>query len=165
MFCRRLATDALLLAAALILAWLEAILPLGLPIFGFKLGLANIAVVLAVHLTSRRDALVVMLARVAVMSTLFGSVTSFAFSLAGGLFAFAVAAATKKIYGKISFVGVSILASAAHNVGQTLAACAVFVSPAPLGLLWWLLLLAIPTGALTGILAEIIYQRIKNIKI
>ena len=64
---------------------------------------------------------------------------------------------------KMSLVGVSVLASAAHNLGQTGAACLVFGSLSPLGMLWWLFLLSAPTGLVTGIPAEIITRRLKPV--
>lgn len=160
---KRLTVDALLLSAALILSWLETVLPFALPLPGFKPGFANIVTLLAIHLIGRRDALLIMLSRVLVMALLFGSVTSFVFSIGGGVFAFAVMAATKSCYGKLSLVGISVAASAAHNFGQLLAACAVFSSLSPLGMLWWLLLLSIPTGILTGMLAEISFRNLGEI--
>ena len=81
---KRLTTDAVLLAAALIIARLEALLPAFLVMPGFKPGLANIATLLTVRLCGRRDGFALTLLRVTITSVLFGSVTSFLFSLCGG---------------------------------------------------------------------------------
>ncbi len=156
---RTLTSYAMLLSAALILSYIEALLPsLGI----FKLGLANIAVTLAVYLRSRKCGFSVMVCRVAITSLLYGSVTSFVFSLCGGILAWGVSSVLVSLHkrGTISLIGVSILSAASHNLGQVLAACAVFTSPAPLAMLWWLLLAAIPTGAFTGILSELAKSRI-----
>lgn len=158
---QRLCTDALLLGAALILSWLEILLPMP-AIPGFKPGLCNIAVLLAVHRFSLADGAIISLSRIAVMSILFGSVTSFAFSLGGGILSLAVMGLTKPMHGRFSLAGISVLSAAAHNIGQTIAACLVFTSPAPLGMLWWLLLLALPTGLLTGIAAELTARRLNR---
>jgi heptaprenyl diphosphate synthase len=160
---KRLTIDALLLSSALILSWLEAVLPFTIPLPGFKLGFANIATLLAVQLIGRADALYITLSRVFIISLLFGSVTGFIFSLAGGLLAFIMSAALRSTYGKISLIGISVAASAAHNIGQVLAACLVFTSISPLGMLWWLLLLSIPSGFLTGFAAEISLRRLGEI--
>ena len=154
---KTLAWCASLLSAALILSYVEAIVPLG----GYRIGLANIAVLIACHLLSRRMGLLVMAARVLISSILFGSATTFIFSICGGLLAWCVMAALLPFYGKISLIGISVLSAAAHNLGQVLAACGVLSSAAPLSMLWWLLLFAIPAGILTGILAEIICHRVK----
>ncbi len=154
-----LAVYSLLLAAALILSYIEALLP---PLGIFKLGLANIAVTLGVYLKSRRCGLTVMLCRVFITSLLFGSVTSFAFSLLGGLFAYTVSALLPGLYRKekITLVGISVLSAAAHNIGQVIAACILLSTTAPVTMLCWLLLAAIPSGLLTGISSQIIINRI-----
>jgi heptaprenyl diphosphate synthase len=135
----------------------EAIVPLG----GYRIGLANIAVLIACHLLSRRMGLLIMAARVLISSILFGSATTFIFSICGGLLAWCVMAVMLPFYGKFSLIGISVLSAAAHNFGQVLAACVTLGSPAPLSMLWWLLLFAIPAGILTGILAEMICHRVK----
>ena len=117
---KMLAWCACLLAAALILSYVEAIIPLG----GFRVGLANIAVLLACRILSRRMGFAVMAARVVITSVLFGSATTFAFSMTGGVLAWCVIAILLNFYGKFSFVGISVTAAAAHNFGQVLAACA-----------------------------------------
>ena len=161
---KRVATDAALLAAALMISRIESLLPMFLPIPGFKPGLANIAVTLAVCLRGKRDGFAVMTLRTLISSLLFGSFTSFAFSFAGGTLSFLVTAALARRAlrrdAKISLVGVSILAAAAHGIGQVLAACIVFGGVSPLGTLWWMLLMAVPTGALTGYISRIITERL-----
>ncbi len=150
---------ALLLGAALILSYVEALVPLG----AFKIGLPNVAVLLICKLFSRRMGLLLSLARISLSTLLFGSVTAFAFSLGGGILAWILIALTLPFYGKISFIGISVLAAAAHNFGQTIAACFVFGSVAPLAMLWWLLLLAVPAGILTGMLAQIVCGRLTHL--
>lgn len=156
---RTAAVYALFLACALILSYIEALLP---PLGIFKLGLANIAVVLAVCIRSRVCGFSVMLCRVCITSLLFGSVTSFAFSLFGGVLAFTVSAVLKAVYKRshITLVGISVGSAAAHNAGQIFAACLVFSSTSPLAMLWWMLLVSVPAGLLTGITAQIIISRI-----
>ena len=154
-----LAVYALLLAAALILSYIEALLP---PLGIFKLGLANIAVTLGVYIKSRRCGFVIMLCRVFITSLLFGSATTFAFSLLGGLFAWIIAVLLVPLYRKekITLVGISVLSAAAHNIGQVIAACILLSTTAPVTMLSWLLLASIPAGLLTGITSQIIINRI-----
>ncbi|MBE6612440.1 MAG: Gx transporter family protein [Ruminococcaceae bacterium] len=154
---KSLAVGASLLAAALILSYIEAILPIA----GFRIGLANIAVILASRLISRRMGLAVMLSRVIITSVLFGSATTFAFSITGGLFAWLVIDIALMMPDKLSLIGLSVLAAAAHNLGQVIAACIILGSLSPLTMLWWLFLLAVPAGLVTGFLSEIICHRIK----
>ena len=156
---RTLAVYALLLAAALILSYIEALLP---PLGIFRLGLANIAVTLGVYIKSKRCGLVVMFCRVFITSLLFGSVTTFAFSLLGGLLAWLIAISLVPLYKKekITLAGISVLCAASHNIGQVIAACILLSTTAPISMLCWLLLAAIPAGLLTGIASQIIINRI-----
>ena len=148
----------MLLASALILSYIEALIP---PLGIFKLGLANISVTAAVMMKSRLCGVCVMLLRVGITSLLFGSAASFMFSLFGGVLALAVSCAMKPLFkaDRITLAGVSVLSAAAHNIGQVIAASLLFSSAAPFTMLWWLLLAAIPTGAFTGITAHIIIKR------
>ena len=80
---RRLTADAMFLCAALMLAFLESLLP-PLPIPGVKLGLANLAILCCVYGMGLADGAAVAVLRWLVTGLLFGSGTSILFSLAGG---------------------------------------------------------------------------------
>ena len=158
---RRVSLDALLLAAALICAWLEAITPITLPLPGFKPGLPNLVIMVAAAVVSRRDAFVIQLSRIVIIAFLFGNAAGFLFSLAGGLLSSAVISLLVTHRRLISFIGISILSSAAHNTGQVIAAVVLFGGSA-LGMYWWLLLLSLPTGILTGFIAALIVNRLDH---
>lgn len=121
----RLAEDSALLCAALLLSFVEAVIPIMvLPIPGFKLGLANIAILLTAYRCSVGDAAVVSLARILLTFLFFGSPTSLFFSLSGGILVITVLILLKavRLTQKFSFIGISVLCAAAHNLGQLLAA-------------------------------------------
>lgn len=125
---RRVCADAIFCAAAMMLSYLEVLLPLNLlvPIPGFRLGLANVAILLVFCLISPLDAGVVSLLRILLMGVLFGSVTSLWFSFLGGLLSYLVLFLLSKVGKRMSFFGVSVLCAAAHNTGQVIAAGAIF---------------------------------------
>ena len=87
---QRIALDAMLVGFAMLLSYLEAILPLTawIPMPGFRLGLANLAVVLAFSLISPLDAALISATRILAMGILFGSATSLYFSALGGLLSY-----------------------------------------------------------------------------
>ncbi len=64
---------------------IESAIPPLVPIPGIKLGLANIITLILLHFYSRRDTLLVLLARIILSSLLFGQAISLVYSLAGGL--------------------------------------------------------------------------------
>ena len=160
---RRLATDAALLGVALMLSYIESILPLGLivPLPGIKLGLANIVIVLLVWRGYAGDGAAVSFTRICLASVLFGGPLSFAISLAGGIFAFAALCLCAFILRRfVGLLGTSVLCAAAHNAGQISAAALLLYDGAVFSYLPVLLAAALITGTVTGI-ALILLERVK----
>lgn len=147
---RRWARIGVLAALALLLGYIETFIPLPVPMPGVKLGLGNIAVLVALALLDERAAMVVALLKVLAAGFLFGNPLMMAYSLAGTALAFLVMAALMRIRG-VSIVLVAMFGAVFHNVGQ------LFVAQVVLGtsLVWAsapvLVLAACITGALTGI--------------
>jgi len=162
---RRIAVDAMLIALAMMLSYLEVLLPLQalIPIPGFRLGLANIVVMLTFCLISPLDAALVSGARITLMGLLFGSATSLYFSALGGLFAF-LSLLLMKYFGKgCSFLGVSVISAAAHNAGQILAASTLFGFSLATTYLPLLLVASTIYGGIVGILVNLLYPRLQRL--
>lgn len=152
---KRLTIDSMILAAALIFSYVETLIP-----SQFKLGLANIAVMYAFYRIGKIDSLLISFSRVILISILFGSVSSFMFSLSGAVFAYLTLLISKPIHesNRISFIGVSVMCSAAHNLGQILMAMLMFSGMAVLSFLPWLLMISVPTGLVTGVVINVIWR-------
>lgn len=161
---RRVCVDAMLCAVAMLLSYLEVLLPLNalIPLPGFRLGLANVAVVAVFCLLSPIDAAVVSGVRISLMALLFGTVTSFYFSFMGALLSFFVLMLLKRIGKKCSFVGVSVLCAAAHNTGQVLAAVTLFGTALIPSYLPFLLLASVVYGGVVGILLNLLVPRLQT---
>lgn len=160
---RRLAFLGVLTALALMLSYLEALLPLPLPLPGFKLGLCNVVVLFCAYRLTLWDAALLSLVRVLVTSLLFGNVTSFLFSLFGAFFAFfAVLLAKTLLAQTLSFVGVSVLSAAAFNLGQILAASLLYQSLSVFSYLSLLLVASAIFGGAVGLLLNLIYDRLSK---
>ncbi len=154
-----LARSALLTALALALSYMERFIPLDLlvPLPGVKLGLANIVSMMALYFLSFRQGAAILVARCILGSFFGGGLTSLAMSLTGGLLAFLVMAAAKRA-GCLSVYGVSVLGAAAHNLGQVAAASVIMGSIYTFCYLPFLLLVALMTGSLTGMLASWLFR-------
>ncbi len=151
---------ALLVALAMVLSWLESMIPLPGMMPGMKVGLANLVVVFALYRMSLRDAAGVSLVRVALVSMTFGNAYSFAYSLAGAVLSLAVMAGLKKL-GRFSVMGVSIAVGVCHNIGQLLVAVAV-LGTARLG--WYLpglLVSGVLAGTAIGAAGGLVVERVK----
>ncbi len=159
----RLSRDALYLCAALMLSFVETLLP-PLPIPGIKLGLAHLAILLCALTMSLSDAVIVALARWLLTGLLFGSGTSLLFSLCGTVCMLATLFFLLHIpFTKyLSCIGVSILTAAAHNLGQLF--CASLLYGWGTGLLrvygGMLLLMGTLCGALTGAICNVLLRRL-----
>ena len=161
---RRLARNALFLCVALMLSYLESFLPI-LPLPGFKLGFANVVVMLVFFYHSPTDAAIVSLARVCLLSLLFGNPVSFAFSVSGAVLSFLGLVTVRYMArGVFSFVGVSALCAALHNLGQILAASLLFDASAMISYLPVLLLASIVFGGITGVFVNYFAPKLTKLK-
>ena len=150
---KRAAYGGLLAASALLFSYVESFVPIQLvvPIPSFKLGLANICVLLAVFYLGSVDGLWVMLSKTVLTAILFGTPTSFMFSLCGSLLAYGFAVFSKKLLKNIfSLIGISIVCACLHNVGQLAVAAIIFKDLAVFWYLGWLLPISVVSGGITG---------------
>ena len=155
---KRLVLLAMLTAVAMILSYVESLLPsVGIP--GVKMGLANIAVIFALFRFGWKEAAALSLVRVVLASLLFGSVGAMLYSLAGAVLSLAVMALLRRI-DRFSTVGISVAGSVAHNAGQILMAMLILQTKQLLGYLPVLAVSGIAGGVLTGLAAALLIRRI-----
>jgi len=147
----RITNLALLVSIGLVLAIIESTLPPLLPLPGAKLGLANIATVIALYLFGPRMALEVTVIRAVLGGLLRGSVVGLVLSFAGGVVSTLVMIALYVLLDDyLSIIGVSVAGAVTHNLTQ-LAAAYLFVQHTALFYYTpYLMLVAIPTGLFVG---------------
>lgn len=155
---KRLLLLAMLTAVAMILSYMESLLPsVGIP--GVKMGLANIAVIFALFRFGWKEAAALSLVRVLLVSLLFGSVGAMLYSLAGAVLSLAVMALLRRI-DRFSTVGISVAGGVAHNAGQILMAMLILQTKQLLVYLPVLAVSGIAGGVLTGLAAALLIRRI-----
>ena len=159
---KRLTIDALLAAAALTIFAVEARFPSIVPIPGVKLGLANIVTVWALFTLGPADAAAILFVRIVLGSVFCGSVTTLIYSVAGGALCFAVSLLMRKIVTERQIWVVSVVGAMAHNIGQLIAATVVMHSFAIWAYAPVLLLSGMTAGLITGLAAQLLYQRLKD---
>ena len=144
----RMAVLGLLTTMALILSYVESLLP---PIWaavpGIKMGLPNIILIFLLYRRGLASAATVSLLRMVLVTLLFGNWMAFLYSLAGGVLSMAVMALLKKL-DFLSVTCVSVAGGVTHNVGQILMAMWL-MNTAELG--YYLIVLAV-TGTIAGLL-------------
>ena len=159
---KKLTTLALLTTAAMILSYVESLLPsVGVP--GVKLGLANIAVIFALYRLGGKSALAVSLVRVFMVTMLFGSMSALLYSLAGAALSLGVMTLLRRS-DRFSSVGVSVAGGVAHNLGQILMAM-LLLGTARLAYYFPILVLTgVAGGIFTGLTAALLVKRIPEFK-
>lgn len=158
---KKLTTFSLLVAVAMILSYIESLIPIFVAIPGVKLGLSNIATVFALYTLGWPAAISVSLVRVLLSALLFGNIPSLAFSLAGAVLALASMIPLSRI-NIFTSIGVSVVGAIMHNVGQI--TCAAIVMET-LGVTYYLIPLFLSgtiAGVVIGIISGILVERIKK---
>ena len=157
---KKLTMYALLVALAMILSYLESLVPLSFAVPGIKMGLPNIVIVFALYKLGFKAAGCISLIRVVLVSILFGNVMSMIYSLAGAVLSLAVMWLLRRI-GKFSSVGVSVAGALGHNVGQVVTAIVLLETG---GLVYYLAPLCVSgavAGIIIGIAGGIVVKRVK----
>lgn len=162
MTTQRVTLMGMLTAVALILGYLEHLIPIS-TIPGIKLGLSNTVLLYAIYLLGPGYAVILMVLKVVLSGLLFGGVSAMLYSLSGGIFSLAGMLLIKKVPG-FSVIGVSVVGAVLHNIGQLAVACLIVESRAILFYLPILLVAAVVTGVLTGIVAKYTIKGIKPLR-
>ena len=156
---QKVALYGVLIALAMVLSYVEMLIPLPVGIPGVKPGLANLVVFLALYMMTAREALLISMVRILLVSITFGNGSAFLYSMAGGILSFLV----MWIFQKKDFLlpsGVSIAGGIAHNVGQLLMAAVILENGAVFTYFPVLLAAGCITGGIIGFLGEQVRKRI-----
>ena len=156
---KKLARYGLLLALALVFSYVESRLPLSMVAPGVKLGVTNIVVVFALYRLGGREACVLSLVRVVLVSITFGNAFSFWYSLAGAALSLLVMLPMKRS-GWFGCAGVSVAGGVCHNLGQIAVAMAVLRSTAAAAYLPVLLCSGVVAGVCIGLVSAVLIRRI-----
>lgn len=155
----RIALLGILAALAIVLSWLESVLP-ALPVPGGKWGLSNLATMTALFTLGTPAAVGVTVAKA--VFALFRGGTACLMSLSGGLLAtLTMALLVQRLRERLGWLGLGMAGAVAHNAGQLLCAMAlVDISlwrTAPV-----LLLMALAAGCITGLVMHILRPALKR---
>lgn len=159
MKAKQVARYGLLIALALVLSYLESLIPAFFAVPGMKLGLTNLVVLLALYRIGDGAALALNLIRMVLVSLLFGNLLSLLFSVAGGVLSGAVMILLKRTV-RFSMLGVSMAGGVAHNVGQILMAMLVLDTWQVVSYLLVLWLTGLAAGLAIGFLCYEVTRRL-----
>jgi len=155
----QIAEYGLLIALALVLSYVEALIPFSVAVPGVKLGLANIVVVFALYRLGKAEAFVISILRVLLMTFMFGNAFALFYSLSGALLSFGVMLLLLKT-GRFSYIGVGVGGGVFHNIGQILCAMVLLGTKQIAYYLPVLLISGTVTGVAIGVIAGILIKRV-----
>lgn len=149
---------AMMMAIAIVLSYLESFIPVFIP--GVKLGLANAIVLIMLYEFKYYEAFIVDLLRILLVSLIRGTFLepSFMMSISGGMLSFLV----MFIFTRFKFfspIGVSVLSSIFHSIGQILMAIVILGTDKVIYYLPFIGLLSLLTGILSGLVVRTYLKR------
>lgn len=158
---RTLTKMALLAAAALILGYIDSLIPLVPSVPGIKLGLSNLVLLYAVFYMRPVETVILMLVKVGLSSLLFGNAVGALYALAGGIFSVAAMLLLHRIP-RVSAVPVSTVGGILHILGQCLVGALLISWKPVLFYAPWLFISGTATGLLLGVAARAAFVGIER---
>lgn len=162
---KKLILSAILTAFALVAFVIESAIPPLTPIYGVKLGLANVFTLFALYALGKPYGLAVMSLRILLGNIITGQLVSFIYSLTGGLLSFLLMILLKRFFPLKQMWVLSVLCAVTHNIGQLLAAIFMMQTLAIAYYLPVLILSGIIAGAFTGLCAQLVLIRLSKINL
>ena len=159
---KRIVLIGILSSLAIVLGYLEQMIPLPVSFPGVKLGLSNICVILALYITDCKSAFMISMIKAFVCGILFWGVGGTVYGASGAVLSFIIMALIKKS-DLLGVVGVSVAGAVFHNLGQLIA---LFIMSGSYSFVYYLSVLgiaAVITGTVTGIISTVIMDRIGRI--
>ncbi|MGN0451294.1 MAG: Gx transporter family protein [Acutalibacteraceae bacterium] len=161
---KKVALYGILTSLALIFGYIESLFSLSFIAPGVKLGLANSIALILLCYGDFKGALAVNITRILLSALLFSNPFSLVFSLTAGLISVVIMRLLSGLK-SVSVIGFSISGAAVHNLVQLTVASLLF-GRAVWYYLPFLLVSALLSGGIIGILSSIIFKKLKtNIKI
>lgn len=162
----RITITALLAAAALALSYTEKLLLAAFPLpMGIKPGFSNIIVMFTCSTAGLLPALGIAVVKSCFATFMSGTASGF-ISLCGGLVSVLMMfAAIRLSKGKLSYTGISVISSVAHNMGQLTAASLIAGSNLFIGYTPVLLISGVIFGVITGIVLNLTMPHLMKLKI
>ena len=140
------------ISLALIMSYVESILPISIGIPGAKIGLANIVIIITLYKAGAKEACFISIIRIILSGFLFGNLFSIVYSIMGAVFSLAAMILLKK-KNDFSVYGISMIGAVMHNAGQTVAAIFVLENVALISYLPVLVVVGTITGILIGMVS------------
>lgn len=165
MKAKKLVELAVMTAVSLIIFIIELQIPNPFPIPGIKLGLANIITVYAVYNYKAYETAMIVAVRLLLGSVFSGNITALIYSAAGSALCLLGMLVLRYVIDEKHIWIASIFGAVLHNTGQIIAAITVMQTTQLIAYYPFLLVSGCLAGLFTGLCAQFIIPRLKNIKL
>lgn len=149
------------MALAMILSYVESLIPFSFGVPGIKIGLTNVVTVIMMYTYGIPGALGVAVLRAVLSGFMFGNAFSIIYSVAGCVLSFIFMYILKKI-NHFAIISVSAAGGVMHNVGQLIVAANVVKTYSVIYYAPVLIIAGVFTGIIIGIVSDEIVKRIGN---
>ena len=149
------------IALAMILSYVESLIPFSFGIPGIKLGLTNVVTVIMMYTYGIPGALGVAVLRAVLSGFMCGNAFSIIYSVAGCVLSFIFMYILKKT-NHFAIISVSAAGGVMHNVGQLIVAANVVKTYSVIYYAPVLIIAGVFTGIIIGIVSDEIVKRIGN---
>lgn len=150
---KRIAYYGLFASLAILMGYVEMLIPMPLLVPGMKLGLANVIIVIVLYFMDAKAAFFISVVRVVLSGLMFAGFAGLLYSLAGAILSFSIMVFMKKT-SMFSIIGVSVAGGVFHNVGQIIVATLVVENLKLMYYLPFLIFFGVATGTMIGVVAK-----------
>ena len=160
---KRYAINIILVCNAVLLSYIEMLVPIPIPVPGTKIGFANIIIIIAIAFLNYKDVVFIMIFKCLVSAFLSKGIIVLAFSLTAGFFSATVMwFLYKKAKNIFSVKGISIAGAIVHNTAQIAVASIILKENIMFYYLPILLFVAVISGFIVGIIGESAIKEIQK---
>lgn len=158
---RKISFSSMFLAIAIILSYIEYVIPLNFMVPGVKPGLANMVNIIVLFSLGPIYSFTIGIMRIIIMASMFGSMLSFIYSFSGFILSFILMYIVAYKF-KMSEIISAVLGAIVHNIAQIFMAIFIVGTKEIIYYLPVLLLSGFVFGMITGILSSIILRRLER---
>lgn len=158
---KKIAILAIFITLALVLSYVDSLIPLAIVVPGIKIGLANVVIILSLYTIGEKETIFISGIRVILSSLLFGTLVTFLYSMTGAILSFIVMVLLKKKT-NLASITISIIGAVSHNLGQIIMAILIMNTKEIIYYLPILIITGVISGTLIGIFANLLIQFTKK---
>lgn len=158
---KKIVIIAIFITLALVLSYVDSLIPFAIMVPGIKIGLANIVIILSLYMIGEKETILISTIRVILSSLLFGTMLTFAYSMTGAILSLIIMIILKQKT-TLAMMTISIIGAVSHNIGQIIMAVIIMSTKEIIYYLPILMIIGVVSGTIIGILSSLLIQFTKK---